>query len=252
MGVMVEFTGGAVEQVGMAEAVAVLVDLDMTCKRIDLAMDHCPFTPQQVADAWMADEVRTRSKVPKDAWDDRQWRSCGWDVKANGDTFRMGARQSEQFGRCYNRRGFTRFELELKGRTAHVAFLELAALFLGGAPELAPASLSWVRRFVDFVDPASSTHASRRTLLPWWSAFVDGAARAEVVVTATVVRTVEEARDWVVRQVAPTLALLASALGVDDLVRLAQDARSRMRPRHRAMLSRHRMLVAQTGATLGT
>jgi DNA relaxase NicK len=45
-------------------------------------------------------------------------RTCEWMTSLMGDTFYMGSRSSTQFARCYNARGFTRFEMELKKERA--------------------------------------------------------------------------------------------------------------------------------------
>jgi hypothetical protein len=105
--------------------------------------------------------------------------------------------------------------------------------------------MAWVRRAVDFVDASSDTNASRRTLLPWWAAFVGSVAAARVRLMEPVVRTLDEARAWVERQVAPVLAILERAMGPRALLELVRAGSGRWRGRHRALL-------AQAGATLGT
>jgi hypothetical protein len=52
-------------------------------------------------------------------------------------------------------------------------------------------------------------------LLPWFAAFVDGAARATLRL-ATVVRSIDRKVRWIARTVAPSLALVAKYQGGTD------------------------------------
>lgn len=238
MGVLVLMDGECCEELGLSRIAAVQGGLRLRVSRLDLAFDGVPFAPAVLRDAWRGGEVRTRAKVPQAARPDRQWRTSDWRENAEGDTFSMGARSSTQYARCYDRReSGTRFELELKGEAAAVAAVELLDLVRAERSDLfGVAAAGWVRRFVDFVDPNSSKNVSRQKLLPWWELFVRGVEKAEVSLGASVTRTVEEVRDWVVRQVAPALALLQEALGVDEVQRIARKGRLRMKGRHRNAL----------------
>lgn len=237
MGVMLDVQGEGCEALGALELAEVHEALALRCSRFDVAHDDCPFTPVMVADAWRSGDVRTRSKVPDDALPSRQWRKCRWVTDVTGDMFTMGARSSMQYARCYDRRGFTRFELELKGETAQLAADELLALVRAGGEGFALASLGWVRRFVDFVQRDSDTNASRCELLCWWDEFVGSAAKARVKLTGAVVRTLEQVVAWFENQNAPLLAVLLQALGLSEVLRLAQVGKRRWSPRHVALLA---------------
>jgi hypothetical protein len=151
--------------------------------------------------------------------------------------FSMGARSSTQYARVYDRRGFTRFELELKRDAARLAATELLSVVLNAPDAFARRALAWVRRFVDFVDAASDVNVSRRALLPWWAAFLAGAEVACVIFDGALPRSLADVRVWVERQCAPSLALLVEAFGVDEVLRVARVGRDRWRGRHRAMLA---------------
>lgn len=233
MGVCVDVDGTGCEELGLRVLAELPSALELRVTRLDVAMDHCPFTPAELRDAWRSGQVRTRAKVPEDAREDRQWRSSAWQSRPSGDCFTMGARSSTQYARCYDERGFTRFELELKGRAAEVAAAELLGGELGA---FATGALAWVRRFVDFVDAESATNVSRRSLLPFWEAFCGAVPRARVALEGVAVRTVAQVRGWVERQVAPALALVAEALGAEEVTRLLRVGKDRWRGRHLAML----------------
>lgn len=233
MGVCVDVTGTGCEELGLRRLAELRSALELRVSRLDVAVDGCPFTPVDLRDAWRSGQVRTRAKVPDDAREDRQWRTSAWRSDPAGDLFTMGARSSSQYARCYDSRGFTRLELELKDRTAELAAVQLLDGDLDG---FASEALGWVRRFVDFVDPDSDSNPSRRSLLPFWESFCGMVPRARVALDGVIVRTVAQVRGWVERQVAPALALVAEALGQEELRRLLRVGKDRWRPRHRAML----------------
>jgi len=232
MGVCVDVSGEACEELGHARIADLCEGVDLRYSRLDVALDHCPFTPVRLRDEWRADRVRTRCKVPMDARPDRQWRTSDWREHATGDTFYMGARSSTQYARVYDRRGFTRFELEIKGDLAASIGEELVRA-TRDAPAFRSLALSMVRRFVDFVDPSTSSNRSRCTLLPFWEKFVAGVARASVSLPGRLARTVAEIDAWIAHQVAPALAVVHAAFGADRLAEFVDQGRRRWTRRHR-------------------
>lgn len=111
----------------------------------------------------------------------------------------MGSRSSERFGRCYDRRGPTRFEVEMKGERSKVVVADLMAKAVEEWPGVI---MAHIRDFVDF-DRA------------WWRELMAGVARARVKVRSAVEMTVERAKGWYMRQVAPTVAALVEHDGGD-------------------------------------
>lgn len=236
-GVLVVVRGDGCDELGLLRVAEVWGVLGLRAGRLDVAFDGVPFTPADLLAPWLAGDVRTRVKVPAQARADRQVRRYGWHESPEGDTFTAGSRASEQFLRCYDSRGETRLELELKDRTAAAAAeMLLGGVLLDGGKSFALDALGWVRRFVDFVDASSSAHSSRRVLLPFWEAFLAGAEKAQVTLGGAVRRSVEQVREWVGRQVAPSLGLLLAAFGRAELEQLARRGMSRFTGRHRAAL----------------
>lgn len=240
MGVCVIADGTACEELGLNRIAAIQTGLQLRVSRFDIAFDNCEFTPAMLRDEWRSDRVRTRAKVPENARSDRQWRTSDWRENAEGDTFSMGSRTSNQFARCYDRRGAVRFELELKGEAAAAAAMGLLGLVAIGQGDLfGREAMGWVRRFVDFVDPTSDTNTSRQTLAPFWETFVAGADKAILQLEGVVTRTLEDMQRWVERQVAPVLAALNLAFGTAELKRLAGLGVPRMKGRHWEALRVH-------------
>jgi len=250
MGVCVDFSGSACEELGPVRVGRLHVGLGLRASRFDWAIDHCPFTPAMLRDEWQAGNVRTRAKVPEKARPDRQWRTCDWRSNAKGDTFYMGSRHSTQYGRCYDERGWTRLELELSDAPAAAAAGEFfAAVAMRDVVLLRERALSWVRRFVDFVDPSEEANISRAPLIDFWARFVQGVEKAHVELEGGVVRSVEKTHSWLLRQVATALAVVQDAMGPDALLDLVDIGRQRWGPRHRAMLRDYRTITVFAGGS---
>ena len=235
MGVMVDIDGSGCEALGGRRLADIALRLDLRVSRLDLAWDGFPRSPAEVRDAWRADMVRTRCKVPEDAREDRQWRTSDWHSNDKGDTFRMGARSSTQCARVYDARGPVRFELEVKGALAATAAPQLLeALEAGDELRFADLAVGLARRFVDFVDAEGVSNRARAPLLSWWESFVGAARRAAVTLPGVVQRSVAEIEQWIERQVAPSLALLDAVYGTRRLEEIAAAGRGRWTGRHRA------------------
>lgn len=245
MGVMVEIDGSGCEALGGYRLAEIGVGLDLRLSRLDVAWDGFPLSPAEVRDAWRADLVRTRCKVPDDAREDRQWRTSEWYSNAKGDTFTMGSRTAMQCARVYDMRGPVRFELELHGPLAAAAGRQLlGGLIEGDERRFAELAVGFARRFVDFVDPHAVGNRARAPLLSWWQSFVGAAQRSAVTVAGVVQRTVVDVEEWVERQVAPSLALLDAVYGSRRLLEIAAAGRARWTGRHRAAFRMSRLGVS--------
>src|SRR5690606_9052456 len=91
MGSCIEVTGEACEELGREGLLAIWDAAEWRASRVDLAADHCPFTPSQVRDAWIAGDVDTRVKSldpggkRKPAPGREGWRRCEWVQQPDGD-----------------------------------------------------------------------------------------------------------------------------------------------------------------------
>ncbi len=182
--------------------------------RLDFAFDDLPFTPQDVEDAIRAEQVRTSatrdtltiSKMP-------------FGRKENGDlgthTVNLGSRQSERMIRVYDRRGFTRLEMELKDKRADLVAKEI--LRASDVSEWFEIGLSHLLDYVDF-----------RT--PWWAEFTRGEGRAWATVTNPRQITEERMSKWVERQVSAALSVLHDIKPdgyLEDVIRMGRAKRKR-------------------------
>ena len=238
MGTHIIADGNACESLGYKLIQFIYHGLLLRLSRLDLAVDHCPFTPEELHKHWLKDDVRTACKPARNPKPGREGiRTHTWYSSPTGDTLNMGSRQSTAFARCYNERGFTRFELELKSERAEKA----AGVVFEDPDTFQSIVLGLVQEFVDFVDAKSDTNRSRCLLLPFWKEFVEGGKRIKILMQPRPELTIGRLIDWIEGQVAPSLALyeiIKEATFKRDVHRreLRIIGLKRLKKRHRALL----------------
>ncbi len=242
MGVCVDIDGDACDALGFAKVQTLYWSLQLRASRLDTATDGCDFTPADLHREWSADNVRTRCKpLDPTKYDIKPGREdirrSKWITHPTGDTFYMGSRTSSVHARCYDRRGPTRFELELKDeradKVAQLLFAENAPV-----PEIITGIIT---DFVDFVDKNADKNRSRCPKLPFWEKFIAGLERLKIDLDPRPLPSLGRLRDWIEQQVAPALALYEMAFGsrdsYDDVRRsLRKMGLERLKPKHRALL----------------
>jgi hypothetical protein len=229
--VRVSLPGDVCEGVGFELAARLLRLLAARPTRTDVAVDGAGFEPMRLVEAWNAGQVRTR--LPRHDPDVVRWYGNG-----EGTTVYLGSPQSDRMLRCYDRRGPTRVELQLRRGMAQAWWRELAGRSVG-IPTLA---LGFVAGFVDVAAPSGEdSNRSRWVRLGWWEAFVGG-----VAALAGLVRRAPTTLPGLVRHVWRNAAALATYVdamahwGFDrpemTVAALLQQGRARRPSRHAAML----------------
>lgn len=160
--------------------------------RLDCAFDEMPFTPQDVERAVNMSQFRSSGKKESLTTHNSPFAKRG-DGEVGSYTVDFGARSSERMIRVYNRRGFTRLELELKHDRADVVAKQLFAA--ADVSEWWRIMVSHLRDYIDF-NPA------------WWEEFVGGVGRANVNLSSPKEVSVERITHWLERQVAPALSVI--------------------------------------------
>lgn len=225
--VYVRLPGEACEHLGLVKLLSLGTLLNLNVTRLDGAIDHCPYTPRELRDAHEAGLTRTHAKVSQSI------------TSSTGETFYLGSPSSDVRLRCYDRRGFTRSELQLRRGHAQNFFDGLLARDESELPEL---FLGVLRNFVDFVEPSEDSNRSRWDLLPWWSAFVNDFRRvrlAPVRVVASPEKYLIQARKY--GAMFHTYVSLLASHGRSEasvLSELHQHGSSLLKPRHRLLLAR--------------
>lgn len=225
--VLVECPGTACEFLGLEKIRVLFCNAQLS--RVDLAFDHQLFTPAEAAEWARAGNVRTRAKRIR--FDEK--------VKgepSEGDKLTVGSRASEQYLRVYDKRGFTRVELELKGEMARA----FHAVLLDEDEALRRRSTGVLREFVDFVDASRSANISRAPLLRAWETFVGDAERTRLRIAGSPSPTVDRVVRYIEHQVAATLYTYG---------RLGYSFSGLLRKGKSKLKSRHRSVLAFAGAT---
>ncbi len=155
--VHVRIPGQACEHLGLVNLLSLATLLNLNVTRLDAATDYCPFTPRHLMQAREMGLTRTHAQ------------SHGFMSNGEGDTFTLGSRSSDVFLRCYDMRGYTRTELELKRGHAREF---LAGLMSRDVSEFPALFLGALRSHVDFVNADACENISRAPLLPFWRSFV--------------------------------------------------------------------------------
>ncbi len=238
MGVCLSAPGDACEFHGFDKLSHIYQSLQMRASRCDIAVDNCEFTPRKLYDHWISDEVRTQARVNPNSQEGREHlRTHNWVSSTDGDTFYMGSRSSSQFARCYDSRGFTRFEVELKKERAEQVMQALCS-----GKDMKNVAGDVINQFVAFVH-LDNEKRERCSYQPWWGDFIYSLESADVVtrLDPRPEPTVERLKDWIEFQVAPSLAVYETLFGKrDDFDDVRRDLRKiglqNAKPHHKALI----------------
>lgn len=196
----VVFPGEACEYYGLEKLKLLSSNLRLT--RLDIAFDYFPLSPQQLKQTIIDGNFRSRAK--RETLHDHNKH-----YKEHATTY-FGSRQSTQFARCYNERGFNRFELVLQKERAE----KNINVLLEASPQQAVSAL---RDLVDFVDCKANENLSRCPLLPWWDEYTQGVERAGIKLTPKAEPSLERLEQWLYKQVAASLATYTEVKGIQNL-----------------------------------
>jgi len=217
---LVDAPGEACEFLGLERLRVLFCNADIA--RADVALDHAPFTPAQLADEARKGNIRCKSKHRHYTEDLRD--------QPDGNTLAIGSRMSHRYLRIYDGRGFTRVELEMKGRYARA----MKGVLLAALDVIPSLVVGVVRDFVDFVDTGRDSNPSRAPLIPAWATFTEGLARVDLAVVGNAAPSAERVKRYIEHQVAPTL-YTCFRLG-HSITNLLERGRNRLHAKHRSVL----------------
>ncbi len=206
--------------------------------RLDVAVDHAPFTPAQAYAAVRAGEVVCWAKRGTDGRVTHSWHEANG--PGEGRTLYVGRRSSQRLLRIYDGHGFTRVELECKGEAAE-ALAWLLVERRGDEAALGRGVIGAIRAYCDFGVRPDRRHGVRGLrLLSWWAAFVGCAERlGRLVVDRRQRLSVDRTLGWLDRQVLPSLAMVVECYreqGWRLLAGWVESARPHLSARHRAAI----------------
>ncbi len=179
--------------------------------RLDFALDHVPFTPEEAYKE--IDEGRVRSLAKRETL---KLTSSSKKPRDNGvmgtSTTELGANTSTRMVTIYNKRGDTRFEFQMREDRADIVAKQL--LLSKDDSEWFRISISHIRDFIDF-----------RT--DWWNQFVNGNARAELTLSKPRDISMNKLMHWINKQVSPALSVATDILPKEEMDKIVETGRKR-------------------------
>lgn len=159
-----------------------------------------------------------------------------------GETWGFGSRKSESFIRIYDKaveqqiwaEHWIRVELELKGERSDQGFRFL--VFNTAVGDWSEQAASWLLGVLDFKDVGEDSNKSRWESSAWWTGFLEVCRKSRLSIPRSV-RTVEQLKKWVAKQVGPSLFVLAMTVGWEAILGIIGDSSERIRAKHRVMLA---------------
>lgn len=168
------------------------------------------------------------------------------DGKIIGHTLSIGSRSSKIYLRIYDKameQGITtpwyRMELEIKDDRAEV--LQNILLFETGVGRVFSGILN---QYIRFVIPSSDKNKSRWETAKWWTDLVNSVDKVKLT-RIPEEKTIEEVRQWIKKQIGPTLAMLMihDEGDMTNLLKIIHSGKYRLKQKHFQILKN-----AQTGS----
>jgi phage replication initiation protein len=238
MGVHVRIPGEAFRNLPMGEdqliAEAFACGGHMT--RLDVAVDATGPRVEDFRKAWQAGQLVTKAQTVQNIG------KSTVKGKPIGDMMMIGSRQGQRSVRIYDKQleqaskgkqtaTTSRVEVELHDEQADSAARHLVA---------GERFQSIVAGCVDFREAVGTDkHKERRPRLDWWEQLLGAIDKLRIAGGGHYVPSVDQVEAWLVRQCAPSLAVLLAARGgdVSVLLDMVTSGRHRWRSRHEAMLA---------------
>lgn len=205
-------------------------EIKFNVTRMDLAFDFVPFTPIQFKETILEDHhnperniIRSLTQRNSLRWDESSLKEKEDGSGVSQDTCYFGSRYSERYLRAYNKRGPTRLEIEFKGKRASVVADDILSK---EEKEWYPIMIGHVLDFIDIEKP-------------WWKEFIGKHERRYARIQSAKKESLDQKRDWLHHQVAPTLAAVLECTGDEELKSLVEEGKKRMRDSHQNLLSLH-------------
>lgn len=124
----------------------------------------------------------------------------------------MGSNYSQRMITVYNKRGFTRLELQARDERAHLIAFETLSHYNPDA---------WgkivIPHLLDFINFDTD----------WWAEFINGETRANKTVTQPKELSLAKMYSWVIKQVGPSLSVLNNVLSGDVIDSVIVSGRQR-------------------------
>ena len=213
----------------LVELLLLIVANDFTITRLDIALDSYTNLIKKIVKKYDKYEYVSKFKSTKKIENKKG-------SKSDGVTLYFGSRTSDIMLRIYDKQAeqktekpWTRIEFEIKKEyTKDIAKL----IDEKGLGETFKGLLS---NYLNFV-VRRETNVSRSRVCPWWKKLIQDIDKIKLY-REPKVKTVEELKTWIKKQVSPSLAtIVQSDLGYDFIDEALKDGARRMKNKHYNML----------------
>lgn len=189
--------------------------------RLDIAFDRVPFSPQDVEIVIREEKIRSLAKRKTLKIETSPYEEN--DIGGIGTyTVYFGSRNSERMIRVYDKRGYTRLELELKDKRASLVAKDIFTQF-----EERKRNKRILAHLLDFIDIDSD----------WWRIFIKGNFRAGARISDPRQTSMTKIEGWLDKQVAPALSVAIDVLPEKRIIEMINNGRKKRGPRYQSLLS---------------
>lgn len=228
-----------------------IVTSDCNVTRIDIACDDHDGVLDMDDIYYCYDNNNINSRMSK-----RQFVGSRDGNSISGACFYLGAPQSDFRVRIYDKAKeqgdyqghWIRVELVLKGKNA-LAFVQNFV----NCDSIGTLTAGLINDKFSFI-VRDDVNISRCSTCGWWLEFVGSIEAIQILSREVVQHEIDEVRDWIVNQVAPSLGLLFKALGSAEVWEIMKDGADRLSRKQQATLDDYRALMharaAQRNAAL--
>lgn len=182
--------------------------MDIRFRRLDIAFDGLEITPIEFYGELVSGNLNCKASRTSIRIDNspNQLRDNG-EVGGCQTTY-IGSKQSNRLVRLYNKHGFNRLELQLRDEWS-----DAAGCLLFGCPytEWMKTSISILRDFIDLPDNEN------------WNLLVSCVEPAGIRVYSARLISLDRAKRWLAKQVAPAIFAVQSVEGLDAFLELIVD-----------------------------
>jgi phage replication initiation protein len=162
------------------------------------------------------------------------------DGKIIGNTINIGSKQSKMYLRIYDKameqesteESWIRMELQVRDERAEK--LQMVLLFDDNVGRIFSQVLN---NYIKILKPCRDSNKSRWQIAPWWSSIILEVGKLKLT-RQPENRSVEDVRNWVEKQIGPSLAMLVIADNgeIDDIIKIIVEGKSRLKDKHYKML----------------
>lgn len=233
----IELPGQACECVSDDQLYKFLADLKdksirYNVKRVDFAFDELKFSPDEFLAGIKSDDLVSLAKRECIRIEDSPFKKQEVGEKVGCKSVYLGSMASQRMVRCYNKRGFTRLEFQVRDERCQLIMDELRDCRFMYPHEFEERVKSHLRQYMDF------------NTLDWWLEFVGEAARIDVHLKDAKEVSFVSVENWIDRQVSVALSVYIDVLGPkasDNLNKMIEQARYRNRTKYNAVLEMAKM-----------